>query len=69
MYMPEAPACAAGPSLRHGPWPLPFISWAGKHTCVCRVCARVCVFVQNLHTEHPRPGERWPGPNTIHEKK
>lgn len=49
MYTPEAPACAAGRSLRHGPRPSPFSSWAGKHTCVCCVCARVCVCTKSAH--------------------
>lgn len=69
MYTPEAPACAAGPSLRHGPRPSPLSSWAGKHSCVCMCVFFFFFFVQNLHAEHPRPGEGWPGPNTIQEKK
>lgn len=57
MYTPEAPACAAGPSLRHGPRPSPLSSWAGKHSCVC-----MCVFFFFFCTKSARRApQAWGG--------
>lgn len=59
-----------GAGLRHrtqpalsGPRPSAF----GLGIVTVYVC--VSFFVQNLHVEHPRPGEGWPGPNVTQEKK
>lgn len=66
MYTPEAPACAAGPSLRHGPRPSPLSSWAGS--ILVYVCVSFFFFLYKICTQST-PGLGRDGPGQIRYRK
>lgn len=63
MYTPEAPACAAGPSLRHCPGPRPSVP--GLRIVIVYVCVS---FLYKICTQST-PGLGRDGPDQIRYRK